>query len=287
MVKKHGLTRLTESLYNVPHFVLPSTLDIVLSYLDKRNIGLEMDIEEDDDEENDGGAEIVGGIGYINISGALTYRPVRGICGEVVGCSYTGLLEQFETMAEAGVKTIVMEFSTPGGQASHIFEYADEIRAICDEYEIELLGYAQEMACSAGYALLCQCDEVIVNPDAVVGSIGCVVALTDISKAMEKEGIRRIFISAGSAKVPFADDGSFKPEFIAKVQKDVDKANEMFVTHVSKHTGLSAEEIKNFNAETFDAQEALEKGLVNSVMTNAQFAAYVAAKHKLKQLGAM
>lgn len=286
MAKKHGLTRLTESLYNVPHFVLPSTLDVVLSYLDKRNIGLEMDME-DDEEDDEDKAEIAGGVGYINVSGALTYKPVRGMCGEVMGCSYTGLLEQFETMAEAGVKTVVMEFSTPGGQASHAFEYADEIRAICDEHKIELLGYAQEMACSAGYALLCQCDEVITNPDAIVGSIGCVVALTDVSKAMEQAGVKRIFISSGSAKVPFADDGSFKPEFIAKVQKDVDKANEMFVAHVSKHTGLSAEEIKGLNAETFDAEEALEKGLVNQIMTNSQFAAYVAAKHKLKQLGAM
>ena len=50
-----------------------------------------------------------------------------------------------------------MEFSTPGDKYTH-FEYADEIRAVCDEYGIELIGYAQEMACSAGYTLIAQCD---------------------------------------------------------------------------------------------------------------------------------
>ena len=59
------------------------------------------------------------------------------------------------------------------------------------------------MACSVYYALIAQCDEVIANPDAIVGSIGCCVALTDVSKAMEMEGVKRIFITSGSNKVPF------------------------------------------------------------------------------------
>lgn len=293
MAKKHSLKRLTAQAYNTPHFLMPSTLDTLLSYLERRNLGLLDDIEDEADEledEQETGSEptmVANGIGYIEVCGALTYKPVMGMCGEVQGVSYTGLLEQVESLAEMGCKTLVMEFSTPGGQASHIWEYADEIRAVCDEYGIELIGYAQEMACSAGYALIAQCDEVIANPDAIVGSIGCCVALTDVSKAMEMEGVKRIFITSGSNKVPFAEDGTFKPEFIQKIQSDVDKANMQFAKHVSKYTGLSVKEINDLNADTFDAETALKLGLVNSIKTNQEFAAYVAAKHKAKQSGAM
>lgn len=290
MAKKQSLLRLTHSAYNLPHLLLPSTLDNFLTYLDHRNLGILDDIEdnmEDDEEEDDNELDMVGSLGYIHVNGALTFQPVMGMCGEVQGCSYTGLLEQVEEMAEAGAKTIVMEFSSPGGQASHIWEYANEIRKVCDEYEIELIGYVQEMACSAAYALACLCDEVVSNPDAITGSIGCVVALTDFSKAMDDAGIKRIYITSGDAKVPFAADGSFKKEFLDKIQKDVNKANEQFASHVSKYTGLSVDTIKSFNADTFDAEEALDKGLINSIMTQSEFAAYVAAKHKVKQSGAM
>jgi len=291
MAKKQSLLRLTHSAYNLPHLLLPSTLDNFLTYLDRRNLGILDDIEDDlEDNEEDSEfpeIEMVGTLGYIFVNGALTFQPVVGACGEVQGCSYTGLLEQVEDMAEAGAKTIVMEFSSPGGQSSHIWEYANEIRKVCDEHNIELIGYVQEMACSAAYALACLCDEVVSNPDAITGSIGCVVALTDFSKAMDDAGIKRIYITSGDAKVPFAADGSFKKEFLDKIQKDVNKANEQFASHVSKYTGLSVETIKSFNAETFDAEEALDRGLINSIMTQSEFAAYVAAKHKVKQTGAM
>ena len=38
------------------------------------------------------------------------------------------------------------------------------------------------------------------------------------------------------------------------------------------------------NAETFDADEALEIGLVNSIMTQSEFAAYVAAETQSKTI---
>lgn len=289
MAKKQSLLRLTHSAYNLPHLLLPSTLDHLLTYLDHRNLGLLDDIEDnmEEDEDQEETSNIVNGLGYIHVNGALTFQPVVGMCGEVQGCSYTGLLSQVEQMAESGVKTIVMEFNSPGGIASHVWEITAEIRKVCDENNIELVAYVQEMACSAAYALACMCDEVVSNPDAITGSIGCVVALTDFSKAMTDAGIKRIYITSGSAKVPFQEDGSFKPEFLAKIQKDVNKANDQFVSHVSNHTGLSIQSIKDLNAETFDADEALEIGLVNSIMTQSEFAAYVAAKHKVKQSGAM
>lgn len=291
MSNKNSLLRLTSIAYDTPHLITTYSLDKLLSYLDSRNAGLMImpnDVEEEDDEEEiDDMDDMEDGVAYIKVDGAITYQPVVGMCGEVKGCSYKKLLESVEDAAESGVKIIVMDFSTPGGQASHSFEYADEIRKICDDNNINLIAYVDEMACSAGYLLACVCDEVIVNPDSVTGSIGAVVALTDVSKAMEQAGIKRIYITSGDAKVPYAEDGSFKSEFINKIQKDVDMLNQRFAEHVSKYTGLSTSEIKDLNAETFNAEEALKIGLVNKIMTNSEFVAYVAAKYLSNKQGAM
>lgn len=278
MSNKNSLLRLTSIAYSTPHLITSQSLDKLLSYLDLRNAGL---LKEDQLNDTPTTSQSKAGkVGYVPVYGAVTYKPVIGMCGEVNGTSYTGLLASVENLIEDGCKAIVFDFSTPGGQAAHIFEYANEIRNVADKNGVELIAYVDEMACSAGYALACICDEVIANPDAITGSIGAVVALTDVSKAMDNAGVKRIFITSGSSKVPFAEDGSFKQEFLTKIQKDVDMLNDKFAEHVSKYTGLAVEDIKALNAETFNADEALEIGLINSIMTNSEFAAYIAAKYK-------
>lgn len=281
-MKSHSLFRLTSRVYNTPHLITPQAFNVILDYLETRNAGstkLDMFDEgpmQPDDEED---KPYMDGIGVLKVDGSLTYKPVMTMCGEV-GTSYQSLVEQVEEMAEAGVRTMVMEVTSGGGEASHVFEAANDIRAILDEHNIYSIGYADTMAASAAYALISICDEVIANPSADVGSIGCVVALLDTSKAYEKAGLKRIFITSGESKVPFAEDGSFKEEFLADIQESVDKLNAEFAAHVSKYTGLPVDTIMGFEAKCFDAEEALKRGLINQIMTTKQFAQYVADKHK-------
>lgn len=278
-MKPHSLFRLTQRVYNTPHLITPQAFNVILDYLDTRN---EVGIAANWDEPEASAPQekpYANGLGVLRVDGSLTYRPVMSMCGEV-GTSYQSLVAQAEEMAEAGVKTVVMEVTSGGGEASHVFECANEIRAIFDAYGIKSVGYADTMAASAAYALISICDEVIANPSADVGSIGCVVALADLSKAYEKAGVKRIFITSGESKVPFAEDGSFKQEFLDDIQESVDKLNAEFAAHVSKYTGLPVDTIMGFQAKCFDADVALDKGLVNRLMTTKEFAAYVAKLHK-------
>ncbi len=119
------------------------------------------------------------------------------------------------------------------------------------------------------------CDVVIANPSAQVGSIGCVVALLDTSVAMEKAGLKRIFVTSGESKVPFDDKGAFKQSFLDDIQARVDELNDEFTAHVSQHTGLPPKTITGFEAKVFSAQESVKLGLINSVMTNKEFAQYI------------
>lgn len=280
-MRPHSLVRLTESVYNRPHLITPAAFDVVLNYLESRNAGLvaKLDATETDGESEDSDVCVEGGVGFVCIDGSLTYKPVMTMCGEV-GTSYKSLVEDFRELADIGVKTIVLEVSSGGGEASHVFETANEIRSICDEYEINLIGYADTMACSAAYALICVCDVVIANPSADLGSIGAVVALTDISKALDNAGVKRIFISSGPNKVPFAEDGSFKSEFLEEIQANVDRLGVEFAEHVSKYTGISVEDVLAMNAGVYYATDAKRKKLCDAVMTAAEFTNYVAKFQK-------
>jgi ClpP class serine protease len=274
----HSLYRLYSKLHNVPHLITPESFNVILDYFEYRHSD-EFKMALDSKATPKVVGERNGDIGLLMVDGSLTYKPVMTMCGEA-GTSYQSLVDQVEAMAESGIKTIVMEVTSGGGEASHVFQAAEDIRAACDENGIKLIGYADTMAASAAYALIAICDEVIANPSASLGSIGCVVALLDMSKAMEQAGYKRIFVTSGESKVPFAEDGSFKQEFLDEIQADVNRLNVEFANHVSKYTGLDVATIMDFEAKVFDAEEAVNLGLANKIMTNKQFAAYVANLHK-------
>lgn len=278
-MQPHSLFRLSSRVHNTPHLITPDALTVILDYLEDRNspefrLGVSERVLADASTEDDV-PNYSNGVGVLLVDGSLTYKPVMTMCGEV-GTSYQTLVQRTEQFISAGARTIVMEVSSGGGEASHVFEAANEIRALCDDNNVRLIGYADTMAASAAYALISVCDVVVANPSAQVGSIGCVVALLDTSAAMDKAGLKRIFITSGESKVPFADDGTFKKSFLNDIQARVDALNDEFTAHVSRYTGLDDKTIKGLEAKVFDAKTAQSIGLINSVMTTKEFAQYVA-----------
>ncbi len=97
---------------------------------------------------------------------------------------------------------------------------------------------------------------------------------------MKQEGYERIFITDGTEKVPFAEDGSFKPEFIKDLETRVAELGDAFRAHVNNYTGLSVADLKATNAKVVSAQDALDKGLVNSIKTRSEFISHVIEKHR-------
>lgn len=278
----HKLYRLLDSVYNTPHLVLESSLKPIVEYLQNRNspdatFAIVSDAKSADKDET----KQVGGIGEIKIDGVLTYKPVEGICGPV-GVSYQGILEQAEELIEMGVDTIILTHSSPGGQAAHCFSTALELRDMCDENDIRLISYIDTCSASASLALGVVADEIVIHPSASTGSIGCVCAIMDQSKAMSNAGLKPIYIASTPGKTPFQEDGSFSKEFLSELQDEVTRLGNQFADHVAKFTGLVVEDIIAMDAKMFHADKALEIGLVNKVMDHKQFSAYMAETKRSK-----
>jgi ClpP class serine protease len=273
-MNSHKLVRLLGSLKNKPHLISKTAFQEVETYLNARNAGLLNLPQEPQPQDEEDSLETVGDIGVITIRGPLTYRSTgwEGLCG---GFSYEMLIDQTEDLIEAGAKTIILDMDSGGGEAYGCFEAVDEVRSMCNAAGVKLLGYIDGSACSAAYAIVCACDEVVINPYGDAGSIGVLIALYNDSKMLENEGIQRTFVTDGSDKVPFADDGSWREGFLADMQKRVAELGDAFRAHVSKYTGLSTKDLKDTQARVYSAQDALSIGLVNKIMTRSEFVDYV------------
>ncbi len=270
----HSLQRLLSSIYSQPHLITAEALKPIIDYLQMRNsVNFEVVPKENLQTKKEPGK--YGDVGEIIIDGALSYQPVYGECGAVEGTSYVGILHQARELIDNGVKVLVTTHSSPGGQASHCFSTANDLRAMCDEAGVKWVSYIDEMSASASLALGIAADEVVIHPSGETGSIGCVCAILDVSKALENAGIKPIYISSTPGKTPFNEDGSFSEGFLSRMQEDVTKLGNQFIAHVNKYTGLSSEDISNMDARMFDAEQALEIGLVNKIMDHNQFVDYL------------
>ena len=276
------LFRFSSKVFNTPQLIHPQEFRAITSYIRDRNLDLLSDPvykggegKRLDSEE----LSIFGGVGVIQIEGPITYKPVEMLCAPE-GTSYLKLIDQVEEMVDAGVKAIVFECSSGGGEARGMFDTSNYIRNTLTKAGVASYAYIDEMAASACYGLACICDEVIIHPEARAGSIGAVIALLDDSKADEMEGYKEIYVTSTPGKVPFASDGSFKQSFLDKLQLEVNKLGNKFVKHCSTYTGVSEDAIKALDAQMFDAEESVEKGLANSIMDHAQFSDYISNKYK-------
>lgn len=194
-------------------------------------------------------------------------------CG--TGRSYQGLISDFQTLADAGASTIVLDCDSGGGEASHVFETAQIFRSIADQYEIKLIGYVDTLAASACYALVSVCDEIIANGDASLGSIGVVVCLVNPNRALKAAGYDRTFITAGDSKVPFDNNGDWKEGFLESIQQSVDELYQTFTEFVATNRNLSVDAVKSTEANVYSAKKALELGLADKVMTREEFFTYL------------
>ena len=276
----HKLNRLTSSLYNTPLLIEENAFKGIVSYLNERNAG-GVETKGDGDDFSMPERFIYNEdtrTGVIELIGPTTAKPITMMGFDCGGANYLHLKQDFESLIEMGAKTIAMIVDSPGGDAYSMSDSADYIRNLLDENGVKLISFIEGMSASAGYGLTCISDEIIGSWDSEAGSIGVLVQLINSSKALEQEGYERTFVTAGKSKVPYAADGSFRPEFIQDIQDKVDTCYKNFTEHVAKHRKMNVADVIATEAKMFYSADAVKLGLMDKVMTSEEFFTYLATE---------
>lgn len=276
----HSLVRIKGSLTNTPHLIDQNSFNSVMEYVNKRIEG-NVDITQKEmaswgDVDGDFSGRYHDDIktGVMHISGPLTYKTSgwEAFCG---GTSYEMLKGQMEYFAEKGAKTVAMLVDSGGGQAHGMMDSANYMRKLADDAGIKIVAYVDGISASAAYGISCIADEIVMSADSQTGSIGVLIQLYNDSKYLEKIGYERTFITAGANKVPWDAEGKFTESFISGLQEQVDTLYEGFTSHVATHRSLSVEAVKATEAGVFMAQQSVELGLADSIMTAEEFHEYL------------
>lgn len=210
-------------------------------------------------------------LGHIQIKGALTYEESgwEALCGM---SSYERIQGEAENLIKRhNVDEILFEINSGGGQAYGCFEAASYVKELSKQHNVKIISYVDGMAASGAYAWAAISDELICNPMGKVGSIGVVLPLVNTAERDKKDGVKRIYITSGKNKVPFDEDGNYTEHTLNEYRKTSNAIYDVFVSHVADMRGLTEQEVIDTEANVFIAQEAKEKGLIDSIMTKEQF----------------
>lgn len=275
----HELVRLRSKLFDTPLLVDSKSFESILNYVDKRCEG-NVDVTPKADNEFSMYSTLhyqESNLGVIHISGPLTNKSTgwEAFCG---GTSYESIKEDFEALLEAGTKTVAFMVESGGGEAYGMMDTGNYLRKLADDSGVKIISYVDGLSASAAYGLTAISDEIITNKNSEIGSIGVLIRLMNDSKALEMEGYERSFISAGTQKIPFAEDGSFRKEFLDDLQYKVDALYKDFTEYVAEHRNLSVEAVRNTQANTFLAEDAIALGLADKVMTQEDFYSYLSGQ---------
>jgi capsid assembly protease len=207
-----------------------------------------------------------GKVAIISVVGELVNRGAWiGASSGLV--SYEGLKHQtIEAGNDAKVKTIVLDITSPGGEAMGAFDYAATIRKVAAKKPV--IAFVNGMACSGGYVIASACTKIVTAADAYLGSIGVLWMHLDISQYLASSGVKPTYIYAGARKVDGNPYEALSPEVQARIQGRINKLYDMFVSAVvAGRPKLSAEAVRATEAGIFLGAEAVSLGLADEIGT--------------------
>ena len=203
------------------------------------------------------------GVAIVPIIGSLVHRGAWiGASSGLV--SYEGLTAQLKALAaDASVKAILLDVNSPGGEAtSGAFDVPALIREINATKPV--VAVANDMICSAAYAIASGAGEIWVNDLSIVGSIGVIMVHLDRSAEMTIKGIKPTIIRSDSSK---AQGNSLEPlsaEALGLFKAEVDRIKSTFIaTVIAGRPNLTEAAISALGAHVFHGADAIAKGLAD------------------------
>jgi signal peptide peptidase SppA len=275
------LLRLSHRLLNTPLLIHPAKAEIILGALSGR-IGLDaslFEVEEGPDAPDasrfvgsarraDGSTSMTrtaDGVALIPVLDTLVNRGAW-LDSRSGLTSYEGIAAQLRDAGQdPEVRSVLLDISSPGGEAAGMAGLADLIRSIRQTKPV--IAFVNDMAASAAYGIASAASEIVVSPTSTVGSIGVVMLHADRSSELAAQGVKPTLIFAGSHKV---DGNPFEPlsdAVRADLQASVDAHYRQFLDTVAAGRGrkLNADMARATEARTFIGADAVRLGLADRI----------------------
>lgn len=214
-------------------------------------------------------ANVGGGIAVLPLYGIMSQRA--SMVSELSGGGGTST-EAFTqalraALADDSIGGIIIDIDSPGGSVFGTAELAAEVFAARGSKPI--YGFVNSLCASAAYWTGSQCEQLFMTPGGQAGSIGVYMQHVDESAALDAEGYKVSFISAGKYKVEGNSLGPLDDEALGFLQSQVNAYYSSFTSAVAKGRAAPVASVREGMGQgrCLLATDALAAGMVDGICT--------------------
>jgi len=161
---------------------------------------------------------------------------------------------------------VALALNSPGGSAAQSSLIAARIRRLAVEKKVKVYAFVEDVAASGGYWLACAADEIWVDENSVVGSIGVISSGFGLDEFIDRFGISRRVHTAGKSKSMLDPFQPEKPADVERLMAVLEQIHDSFKTHVSaRREGKLNEDTDLFTGDIWVGHKAVEQGLADGI----------------------
>jgi len=174
-----------------------------------------------------------------------------------------GLRNAFE---DKGALAVVLRINSPGGSPVQAGIINDEIRRLKALHQKKVYAVVEEVCASGAYYVAVAADEIYVDKASIVGSIGVLMDGFGFTGLMDKLGVERRLITAGSNKGMLDPFTAQDPKQRAFAQAMIDQVHQQFIAVVREGRGNRLKVTADtFSGLFWNGEEAIKLGLADKL----------------------
>ena len=192
---------------------------------------------------------------------------VRGEIAPEADASAEALVAALKTAFEdAGAQALVLRINSPGGSPVQSGIVYDEIKRLKAKHKKKVYAVVEEVCASGAYYIAVAADEIYVDKASIVGSIGVLMDGFGFTGTMDKLGVERRLLTAGSNKAMLDPFSPVEPRHVAYAKAMIDQIHQQFIAVVKEGRGKRLKETPDtFSGLFWNGEEAVRQGLADGV----------------------
>ena len=185
--------------------------------------------------------------------------------GPINGGTRKLVLKALKQVEEREYPALLLRIDSPGGTVGDSQEIHAALLRL-REKGCHVVASFGNISASGGVYVGVAAEKIIANPGTITGSIGVILRGNNLSKLLEKIGIRFETIKSGVFKDILSPDRSLSNEERELLQSLIDSSYDQFVTAVATGRELTKDEVCSFaDGRVFTGAQAKELGLVDEL----------------------
>lgn len=212
------------------------------------------------------------GIATIHVNDVLA-RGLTNVDKMLGATDYNDVISEVQqALEDPSIRGVLIDANSPGGSVIGVPEAAQAVADLANAKPV--VSYVEMLGASAMYYTAAASHAIVASPSAVVGSIGTISTMVNISGLLARFGVSVTHLTGGDLKAsgtPYREMSRHERDFL---QGRVDQLSAEFRAWVTRHR--SGVKDSTMQGQWFSGSDAVKLGLVDQTGSKAD--AYAALR---------